>query len=104
MKKIMSLAAFLLMLGTSGAALADHVNAEIIIGTAPPPLAREVVTPAPGPANQWVWHKGHWRWIDGTYVWIPGHWVARPRPAVVWVEPVWQQRPKGWVFVEGHWK
>jgi hypothetical protein len=104
MKKLASLCALLVMLIVSAPAHAQGVSGEIVIGTPPPPLRAEVVTPAPGPPEQWIWHKGHWRWIDETYVWVPGHWVRAPHPAAVWVEPAWQQRPNGWVFVQGHWK
>jgi hypothetical protein len=84
-----------------------QVNAEITVGMAPPPfVGEEVIAPAPGPGPDWHWHKRHYRWIDGTYVLVPGHWVHEhaPRPEAVWVEPAWQPRGNGYVFVEGHWK
>lgn len=104
MKKLSSLAVVALVLMLSGPVCADRINAEISIGMPPPAVREEVIPVAPGPEAMWAWHKGHWRWIDGAHVWVPGHWVQRPRPEAVWVEPRWEHRGENWVFVEGRWK
>jgi hypothetical protein len=104
MKSRSGLAIILLGLTLAGTAQAQGISGEIVINQAPPPVRVEQIPPPPGPSSLWVWHKGHWRWIDSINVWVPGHWVKRPTPAAVWVEPQWVPRGNGWVFVEGHWQ
>jgi alpha-mannosidase len=36
-------------------------------------------------------------------VWVAGHWERPPHPHAVWVEPRWEHRGHGYVFVEGYW-
>jgi hypothetical protein len=103
MKKYqIAIAAALLVMSVSAPALAGGIT--VVIGTPPPNPIVEVVPVAPGPAENYAWHAGHWRWIDEQHVWVPGHWVARPRPTAVWVEPKWEQHHDGYHFSEGRWK
>jgi hypothetical protein len=37
------------------------------------------------------------------HLWTEGHYVARPRPVAEWIAGRWEQRPRGWVYVEGRW-
>jgi hypothetical protein len=50
-----------------------------------------------------VWHPGYHRWDGARYVWIPGAYVAPPRPYARWIPGHWQNTPRGYVWVEGHW-
>jgi len=38
------------------------------------------------------------------HVWVPGHWDVRPRARAVWVKGRWRHHPRGWYWVEGHWR
>ena len=38
------------------------------------------------------------------YVWTAGRWDRPPRPGAVWVEPRWEPRGNGYVFIEGYWR
>ena len=49
------------------------------------------------------WQPGYWRWNGYEHVWTEGYYVARPRPRAEWISGRWEQRPRGWVYVEGHW-
>ncbi|MCW5732983.1 MAG: YXWGXW repeat-containing protein [Enhydrobacter sp.] len=49
------------------------------------------------------WQPGYWRWNGHEHIWAEGHYVARPRPHAEWIAGRWEQRPRGWVYVEGHW-
>jgi len=66
-----------------------------------PPPPRVVVLPAP--RRGYVWAPGYWRWNGYEHVWTEGYYVARPRPRAEWISGRWEQRPRGWVYVEGHW-
>ena len=96
----------LLLVGCTGAVRVAPapVGGVVVVRTAPPPPQVEAIPAAPGPHEVWFWQRGHWRWNGASYYWVPGHWVQRPSPGVVWVEPSWQNRNGGWVFIEGHWR
>ena len=80
-------------------------QAVVYVQKPPPAEIVEVVPAPPGPANVWVWQKGHWRWDGYNYHWFPGHWVQRPPNVTVWVAPHWEARGgNGFVFVEGTWR
>jgi hypothetical protein len=73
---------------------------------APPPAeVVEVQPPPPGPAEIWVWQRGHWRWNGAQYIWARGHWAERPAYAHEWVAPHWEPHPQGgYIFIEGAWR
>jgi len=73
----------------------------VVIVTAPPPPRREVVYASPGPGLVWV--GGYWAWHAGRHVWIAGHYARPPRGHRIWVEPRWERRGGGYIFVEGRW-
>ena len=75
---------------------------EVYVAEAPPAVRVESRTVSPG--ARYVWTGGYWRWTGNQYVWVRGGWVARPRPAAVYVEGHWLRRPGGWVWVPGHWR
>jgi hypothetical protein len=68
----------------------------------PPPPRREVVPARPPPGHVWV--SGYWAWHDGRYFWVGGHFERPPRARAVWVEPRWEKRSGGYVFIEGVWR
>jgi hypothetical protein len=75
---------------------------EVVIVTAPPPVpVREYIVERPSPMHVWI--GGYWSWRLGKHVWIGGHWDLPPRTNVMWVEPRWERRGSGYVFVEGYW-
>jgi len=37
------------------------------------------------------------------YVWMRGHYVQRPSPTANWIPGYWEQRPEGWIRIEGQW-
>jgi WXXGXW repeat (2 copies) len=71
---------------------------------APPPLIEEVQPAPPGPVADFIWKPGHWRWKGAEYVWRHGVWEHPPAKALEWIPPHWDNRPGGWVFVEGHYR
>ena len=80
-------------------------TAEVYVPTAPPPPRVEVVPVLPRERVEIEhWQPGYWRWNGGEYVWTEGHYVARPRPRAVWVPGRWEQRPRGWVYMDGRWE
>jgi hypothetical protein len=91
-----------IVLGASLVATAAYAQNVIYVPTAPPPPRVEVIPPPP--ANQVeTWQKGYWRWDGQQYAWNEGHYVAAPRTGAVWTPGAWEQRPEGWVYVQGHW-
>jgi hypothetical protein len=100
-KETLAIATLALMISVP--AFADSFA--LSVGAPPPPAPIVEEVPAP-PGPEYVWHPGHHRWIaqEGVYVWVPGHYVRAPHPHAVWIAPAWQQGPRGWVFVEGHWR
>jgi hypothetical protein len=76
--------------------------APVIVEQAPPGQIREYITERPSPYHVWI--GGYWSWQIGRHVWISGHWDLPPRSNVVWVEPRWERRDRGYVLVEGYWR
>src|SRR5436190_21621340 len=74
----------------------------VVVTQSPPVVRTEVQTAAPGPG--YVWTRGYWRWTGASYQWVPGTWIARPRPASVWVEGNWMRSGNGWVWTRGYWR
>jgi hypothetical protein len=68
----------------------------------PPPPPREYIVERPSPYHVWI--GGYWGLRTGRHVWIGGRWDLPPRSDVVWVEPRWDRRDRGYVFVEGYWR
>ena len=75
---------------------------EVIIAAPPPPIRHEWRGHRPG--RDYVWISGYWAWDHGRHVWVAGHWAVPPRGYVTWVEPRWEHRGHGYVFLEGHWR
>lgn len=78
---------------------------EIVVTRPPPPLRNEEIPPPPsgGPAEVYVWQRGHWHWDGHEYVWKPGHHERRPATTATWVPPEWVAHEGRWVFKAGHW-
>ena len=74
-----------------------------IVGTAPPPLRREVIVYRERPARDYVWVKGFYDWQGDDWVWVPGHWVAPPERSVRWVSPRYVRVDEGWRYEPAHW-
>jgi hypothetical protein len=79
-------------------------SAEFYVNDAPPPPRREVIVERDRPGRDYVWVAGYWGVRGGRRDWIPGHWERPPHPHMTWVEPRWEHRDRGYVFVEGRWK
>jgi hypothetical protein len=79
-------------------------QAEVYVPVGPPPPRTEIIPVLP-PERVEVerWQSGYWRWNGHEHIWTEGHYVARPRPRAEWISGRWEQRPRGWVYVEGHW-
>jgi WXXGXW repeat (2 copies) len=74
-----------------------------IVGTAPPPLRREVIVYRERPAQDYVWVRGFYDWQGDNWAWVPGHWVAPPERSVRWVSPRYVRLEKGWRYEPAHW-
>jgi WXXGXW repeat (2 copies) len=91
-------------IGAMAPAAFAQLQAEIYVPTAPPPPRREVIPVLPPDRVEIEhWQPGYWRWNGHEYVWAEGRYVARPRRGAAWVPGRWEQRPRGWVYIEGHW-
>jgi hypothetical protein len=75
---------------------------EAVVVEAPPPPREEVVVVRPSPEHVYI--HGYWSWREGRHYWVAGHWELPPRRGVVWVEPRWEHRERGYVFVGGSWR
>ncbi|HIV70113.1 MAG TPA: hypothetical protein H9903_04200 [Candidatus Aquabacterium excrementipullorum] len=73
----------------------------VFIDMAPPPLLVEVMPPRP--SFDVVWVHGYWGWRS-RWVWYPGRWAPPPRPGYVWMNPYYENRGGGVVFVSGFWR
>ncbi|HEX3864734.1 MAG TPA: hypothetical protein VHY35_23870 [Stellaceae bacterium] len=75
----------------------------IVAPTAPPADEAEVRPPAPMPTA--VWMPGHWSWIPErqAYVWTQGRYGDPPHPHAAWLPGHFDQRPDGWVWLDGRW-
>ena len=67
---------------------------------APPPMLVETVPFQP--YIDAVWTGGYWVW-EGNWVWAHGRWSDRPRPGYAWVNPYYEHRDGGVIFVTGFW-
>jgi WXXGXW repeat (2 copies) len=92
----------LLIAAMAGLLSAGAFAADVFVAVAPPHAVVEVRPVRPGPG--YVWTAGYHRWDGHGYVWVPGGWVRPPHPHAHWVAAHWVHRPRGWVFVEGHWR
>jgi hypothetical protein len=68
----------------------------------PPPSERAEIPP-PASSPQALWRSGYWTWNGVKYVWMRGHYVQRPSPTANWIPGYWEQRPEGWIRIEGQW-
>ena len=74
----------------------------VMVAAPPPPPMREYIVERPSPYHVWI--GGYWSFRLGKHVWIGGHWDLPPRGNVTWVEPRWERRGAGYVFVDGYWQ
>jgi hypothetical protein len=89
----------------AGAPAHAQLTAEILVPAPPPPPPRVEVVPVL-PADRVEierWQPGHWRWNGYEHVWVEGRYIAGPQPRAEWVPGRWEQRPRGWAYLEGHW-
>jgi WXXGXW repeat (2 copies) len=89
-------AAVLAILATSVPA-----TAQVYVRVGPPAARVEVVPPRPGPG--YVWRPGYWAWRH-RWVWVGGRYLRGPHPHAAWVPGHWAHRPRGWVWINGHWR
>ena len=75
---------------------------EVIIVREPPPPRREVVPARAVPGQIWI--SGYWAWHGDRHIWVGGHFERPPRARAVWVEPRWERRSSGHIFIEGFWR
>ena len=70
---------------------------EDVVVTQPPAIRVEAETVAPGPGT--CGREGYWCWNGAELCLGTRRWIARPRPAAVWVEGHWSSDPEvgsGW--------
>ena len=99
-RDLLPLAAFALVAGAAGIALAQS-------GGAPPqaiPPDQAEGPPPPSPGPRYVWEPGHWHWNGVAWVWRHGHWAIRQAGWHAFVRGAWVLRGGGWVWVPGHWE
>ena len=75
---------------------------EYYVETEPPPPLREVIVASPGP--DFIYVRGYWGLNGRTRPWVPGHWERPPHARAQWVEPRWEHRGRGYVFIQGSWR
>lgn len=98
MKKFLSTAACAFFLA------AGIANAQVYVRIGPPERPVETIPPPPHEHPNWAWHDGYHHWDGNRYVWVPGYYVEPPHTHAHWVRGYWEQRPQGYVWVEGHWR
>jgi hypothetical protein len=79
-------------------------NVEYVVAAPPayPPPPREYVTVRP--AREAVWVSGYYTYTHRGYAWVPGHWEIPPRGYRTFVQPRWERRSQGYVYVRGTWR
>lgn len=83
----------------------DGWRSDGVVTIAPPPPRRVVHTHRPArPSYEHVWTNGYWAWYGDRYVWINGCWRRPPVGRFHWVEPRWERRKGGYIFIEGAWR
>ncbi len=70
------------------------------VGPPAPVVEARVVAPGAG----YAWVPGFYSWNGFAYEWRPGKWMRPPRSRAVWVAGRWVGEPRGWFWVEGHWR
>jgi hypothetical protein len=86
----------------AAAAPAPAPAEEMYVESEPPPPPNEVVVASPGPG--FVWVGGYWGWNAGRRAWVGGRWERPPHEHATWVQPRWDHRGRGYVFVKGYWR
>ncbi|WP_428669092.1 hypothetical protein [Reyranella sp.] len=77
---------------------------EVYVPVAPPPPRTEAIPVLRAERVEVErWQPGYWHWNGYEHLWTEGRHVARPRQRAEWISGRWDERPRGWVFVEGHW-
>ena len=76
----------------------------IIFAPTAPPEAR-VETPPPPPMPDVAWTPGHWAWnvAEARYDWVNGGYIQRPTAVAAYTPGHWEQRPNGYVWIDGAW-
>lgn len=102
MKRILMTAAAI-VLGTAAfvpAQARSHVDVNIAIGNAPPPVRYEAV---PAARRGYAWVPGHWHWTGRRHVWSEGYW-ERARPGHYYQRSEWRRSHDGWRLNRGGWQ
>jgi hypothetical protein len=76
-------------------------EAEVWVGTPPPPPRYEARSRAPYAAAVWI--PGFWQWNGRHHGWVAGHWTSG-RPGYVWEESRWRRHGHRWGYSRGHWR
>lgn len=87
---------------TTASASARRQDVQVPVAP-PPPRPEAIPVLAPEKTGVEQWQAGHWRWNGHEHVWLEGRYVARPRLQADWVPGRWEERPRGWIYIEGHW-
>lgn len=81
-----------------------QLQADVYIATAPPAPRIEAVPVLPAERVEIErWQPGYWQWNGQEHLWVEGRYVPRPSPRAEWIAGRWELRPRGWVYIEGHW-
>ena len=70
-----------------------------LVDTSPPTARAEVAVYRPG----YVWVNGHWNRHGNRWAWNDGYYI-RDRPDYVYVQPRWEHRDRGYVYIQGGWR
>jgi len=97
-RRLLSFTAFGLAALAAGEAVAQPAPPSAI-----PPLQAEPPPPPP-PGERFVWEPGHWHWDGVGWEWHRGRYVIRRAGWHEFVHGEWVLRPRGWVWIPGHWR
>lgn len=105
-RRVVLAGSFLLLNAASACAIYMRVpppppNAVFVVRE-PPRVREEIIVVRPGP--QHVWIPGYYIYRGNDYVLVPGRWELPPAGMREWVAPRWHHEPRGWYFIEGHWR
>ncbi len=80
-------------------------QAEVVVEAPPaPPPPQVEAPPPPPPSPEFIWVGGNYEWEGRRYVWRGGHYERRPHLNAHFVVGHWEGRPRGRVWIAGHWQ
>lgn len=104
---VRTIAAFSLVASMGGCMLpASRGGAPLLsvmfITSEPPPERVEVVSRRPNEESVWI--GGHWSARGNGYTWTRGRWQRPQAGMKEWERGKWVHEPRGWYYMEGHWR